>query len=31
MENDADVREVIALLRLNYDRVIARYGLPAQV
>jgi hypothetical protein len=23
-----DVGEVIALLRLNYDRVIARYGLP---
>lgn len=23
-----DVREVIALLRLNYDRVVARYGLP---
>ena len=31
MENDADVREVIALLRLNYERVVARYGLPAQV
>jgi hypothetical protein len=23
-----DVRDVIALLRMNYDRVIARYGLP---
>jgi hypothetical protein len=23
-----DVRDVIALLRLNYDRVVARYGLP---
>ena len=24
-----DVRDVIALIRLNYDRVIGRYGLPA--
>jgi hypothetical protein len=24
----ADVRDVIELLRLNYDRVVARYGLP---
>jgi hypothetical protein len=24
-----DVRDVIALLRLNYDRVVARYGVPA--
>jgi Family of unknown function (DUF5519) len=23
-----DVRDVIALLRMNYDRVVARYGLP---
>ncbi len=29
IESDADVREVIELLRLNYDRVVARYGLPA--
>jgi hypothetical protein len=29
IEDDADVREVIELLRLNYDRVVARYGLPA--
>jgi hypothetical protein len=27
---DADVRDVIGLLRLNYDRVVDRYGLPAQ-
>ena len=27
IESDADVRDVIALLRLNYDRVVARYGL----
>jgi hypothetical protein len=29
IETDADVDDVIALLRLNYDRVIARHGLPA--
>ncbi len=28
---DADVRDVIELLRLNYDRVVARYGLPTEV
>jgi hypothetical protein len=28
IEDEADVRDVIALLRLNYDRVAARYGLP---
>jgi hypothetical protein len=28
IENEADVRDVIALMRLNYDRVVARYGLP---
>jgi hypothetical protein len=28
--DDADVRDVIELLRLNYDRVVARYGLPAE-
>jgi Family of unknown function (DUF5519) len=27
--SQADVRDVIELLRLNYDRVVARYGLPA--
>ena len=26
---DADVEDAIALLRLNYDRVIARHGLPS--
>ena len=25
-----DVRDVIALLRVNYDRVVARYGLPQE-
>jgi hypothetical protein len=29
IETDADVDDVTALLRLNYDRVIARHGLPA--
>jgi hypothetical protein len=29
MQSEADVADVIAMLRLNYDRVIARYGLPA--
>jgi Luciferase len=27
--DDDDVRDVLALLRLNYDRVVARRGLPA--
>lgn len=26
IEDDADVREVIALMRLNYDRAVARSG-----
>jgi hypothetical protein len=28
IENAADVDDVIALLRMNYDRVVARHGLP---
>jgi len=28
MESEADVREVIALFRLNYDRAVARRGVP---
>ncbi len=28
LETEDDVRDAIALLRLNYDRVVARYGLP---
>jgi hypothetical protein len=28
IENDADVRDVIAL-RLNYDRLVTRHGVPA--
>jgi hypothetical protein len=30
IENEADVEDVIALLRLNYDRIVARHGVPAQ-
>jgi hypothetical protein len=30
IENEADVCDVIELLRLNYDRVVARNGVPAQ-
>jgi Family of unknown function (DUF5519) len=28
IESDADVRDVIAMLRLNYDRAVDRHGLP---
>ena len=28
IESGDDVRDVIALLRLNYDRVVAQHGLP---
>jgi hypothetical protein len=30
IDDEADVLDVIALLRLNYDRVITRQGLPTQ-
>jgi len=30
IENDADIRDVIELLRLNYDRVVAGHGLPVE-
>jgi hypothetical protein len=30
IETEADVRDVIELLRLNYDRAVARHGLPAE-
>jgi hypothetical protein len=30
IENDADIRDVIELMRLNYERIAARYGTPAQ-
>jgi hypothetical protein len=29
IEDDEDVEDVIAMLRLNYDRVIARHGVPS--
>jgi Luciferase len=28
IENDEDVTDVIALLRLNYERAVARHGVP---
>jgi hypothetical protein len=28
IETDDDVRDVIELMRINYDRVVARHGLP---
>jgi hypothetical protein len=28
IDGEADVEDVIALMRINYDRVLARYGLP---
>ena len=28
IETDEDVRDVIELLRLNYDRVVAAHGVP---
>ena len=31
IENDADVEDVIRLLRMNYDRLATRHGLPASV
>jgi Family of unknown function (DUF5519) len=31
IDSDEDVRDVIDLLRLNYDRVVARHGLPDEV
>lgn len=29
LEDDADVDEAIALMRLNYDRAVARHGVPS--
>ena len=28
IEDEDDVRDVIELLRLNYDRIVARHGVP---
>lgn len=30
IEDEADVRDVIELLRINYDRVVARVGSPPE-
>ena len=30
IEGEDDVRDVIALLRLNYDRAVERHGLPSE-
>jgi Luciferase len=30
IESEADVDEVITLMRINYERVVARHGLPAE-
>jgi hypothetical protein len=30
IDGEDDVRDVIELLRLNYDRVVARYGVPEE-
>ena len=30
IETEDDVRDVIELMRLNYDRVVARHGLPTK-
>ena len=29
IETEDDIRDVIALMRLNYDRVVAQHGLPS--
>jgi hypothetical protein len=29
IETDDDIRDVIAMIRMNYDRVVERFGLPA--
>lgn len=31
LDTEDDVRDAIAMLRLNYDRAVARHGLPAEV
>lgn len=30
IEDEADVRDVIAMLRLNYDRIVDRHGVPTE-
>jgi hypothetical protein len=30
IDGEADVRDVITLMRLNYDRIVERHGLPGE-
>jgi hypothetical protein len=30
IETEADVHDVVALMRLNYDRLVERFGLPVE-
>jgi hypothetical protein len=30
IENDDDVRDVIVMIRMNYDRIVERFGLPVE-
>jgi hypothetical protein len=30
IEDEADIRDVIELMRLNYDRVVERHGVPTE-
>jgi hypothetical protein len=30
IETEDDVRDVIAMMRLNYDRAVGRHGLPEE-
>jgi hypothetical protein len=30
MRNEADITDVIALMRLNYDRIVERHGVPGE-
>ena len=30
IENDEDIGDVIELMRLNYDRIVARHGVPVE-
>ncbi len=30
IESEADVDDVVAMLRLNYDRAVARHGIPVE-
>ena len=29
IDDDGDVRDVVELLRMNYERIVARHGIPA--